>query len=243
MSTCRVFSCVVGRGFLLWPVHSFGKTVLAFYLLYFPKGQDGRVERHAHLLLGKLENYNSRLNNCRQENVGSHQKKIAHIQGQRRSSSKMVGGAKSHLESNPIPTRDIQRAQTKPSMQQENPQRLSQTWLWVFACLLWKYGSAVAASLFHIWTILINDAVKFWPGKFPGMLTRMLEWVVFPLSRGSSQPRGRTQISHLQTDSLPAEPQGEPKNTRVDSLSLLKQIFLTQELNWALNLVTKLVSV
>ena len=143
----------------------------------------------------------------------------------------------------PIPTRDIQRAQTKPSMQQENPQRLSQTWLWVFACLLWKYGSAVAASLFHIWTILINDAVKFWPGKFPGMLTRMLEWVVFPLSRGSSQPRGRTQISHLQTDSLPAEPQGEPKNTRVDSLSLLKQIFLTQELNWALNLVTKLVSV
>ena len=31
----------------------------------------------------------------------------------------------------------------------------------------------------------------------------------------------------LQADSLPAEPQGKPKNTRVDSLSLLQQIFRT----------------
>ena len=30
MSTCRVFSCVVGRGCLLWPMHSLGKTLLAF---------------------------------------------------------------------------------------------------------------------------------------------------------------------------------------------------------------------
>ena len=37
---------------------------------------------------------------------------IPHIQGQRRSPSKMVGGAKSCLESNPIPTRVAQRAQT-----------------------------------------------------------------------------------------------------------------------------------
>ena len=35
----------------------------------------------------------------------------------------------------------------------------------------------------------------------------------------------------LQVDSLPAEPQGKPKNTEVGSLSLLQQIFLTQELN------------
>ena len=44
-------------------------------------------------------------------------KKIPHVQGQRRSPNKMVGGAKSHLESNPIPTRDTQRAQTKPCAQ------------------------------------------------------------------------------------------------------------------------------
>ena len=38
-------------------------------------------------------------------------KKIPHIQEQRRSPRKMVGGAKSHLESNSIPTRDAWRAQ------------------------------------------------------------------------------------------------------------------------------------
>ena len=35
MSTCRVISCVVGRGCLLWPVHSLDKTLLAFVLLHF----------------------------------------------------------------------------------------------------------------------------------------------------------------------------------------------------------------
>ena len=34
MSMCRVFSCVVGRGCLLWPVCSLGKTLLAFVLLH-----------------------------------------------------------------------------------------------------------------------------------------------------------------------------------------------------------------
>ena len=36
MSTCRVFSCVVGRGCLLWSVYSFGKTLLAFDLFCTP---------------------------------------------------------------------------------------------------------------------------------------------------------------------------------------------------------------
>ena len=34
MSLCRVFSCVVGRGCLLWAVHSLDKTLLAFALLH-----------------------------------------------------------------------------------------------------------------------------------------------------------------------------------------------------------------
>ena len=38
----------------------------------------------------------------------------------------------------------------------------------------------------------------------------------------------------LQADSLPAEPPGKPKNTGVGSLSLLQQIFPTQELNQGL---------
>ena len=33
MSMCRVFSCVVGRECLLWPVHFLGKTLLVFTLL------------------------------------------------------------------------------------------------------------------------------------------------------------------------------------------------------------------
>ena len=44
------------------------------------------------------------------------------------------------------------------------------------------------------------------------------------------EPRSPT----VQVDSLPAEPQGKPKNTGVDSLSLLQQIFPTQELNQGL---------
>ena len=37
---CRVFSCVVGRECLLWPVPSLGRTLLVFALLHFvPQGQ------------------------------------------------------------------------------------------------------------------------------------------------------------------------------------------------------------
>ena len=46
---------------------------------------------------------------------------------------------------------------------------------------------------------------------------RILAWVAFPLSRGSSEPRSPA----LQADSLPSEPQGKAKNTGVGSLSLL----------------------
>ena len=59
---------------------------------------------------------------------------------------------------------------------------------------------------------------------------RILEWVasllqrIFPTQKLNPSPA-------LQADSLPAEPQGEPKNTGVGSLSLLQGIFLTQELN------------
>ena len=34
MSMCSIFSCVVGRGCLLWPVHLLGRTLLAFVLLH-----------------------------------------------------------------------------------------------------------------------------------------------------------------------------------------------------------------
>ena len=63
---------------------------------------------------------------------------------------------------------------------------------------------------------------------------RILEWVAFPFSRGSSQPGIKPRSPTLQTDSLPAEPQGKTKNTGVGSLSLLQRIFPIQEPNWGL---------
>ena len=63
---------------------------------------------------------------------------------------------------------------------------------------------------------------------------RILEWVAFPFSRGSSQSRIESRSPTLQADSLPAEPPGKPKNTGVGSLSLLRCIFLTQESNQGL---------
>ena len=51
-----------------------------------------------------------------------------------------------------------------------------------------------------------------------------------PSSRGSSQPTSPA----LQANSLPSGPPGRPKNTGVDSLSLLQGIFLTQESNQSL---------
>ena len=46
-------------------------------------------------------------------------KRILHVQGQRRSPNKTVGGVKSHLESNPIPARNAWRAQTKLYVHQD----------------------------------------------------------------------------------------------------------------------------
>ena len=46
--------------------------------------------------------------------------------------------------------------------------------------------------------------------------------------------QGLDRSSTLQGDSLSAEPPGKPKNTGVDSLSLLQGIFMTQESNQGL---------
>ena len=63
---------------------------------------------------------------------------------------------------------------------------------------------------------------------------RLLEWVAFPFSRDLPNPGIKPMSPTLQVDSLPAEPQGKPKNTGVGSLSLLQQIFPIQESNQGL---------
>ena len=53
----------------------------------------------------------------------------------------------------------------------------------------------------------------------------------FPSSGDLPSPGIEPRSPTSQADSLPAEPQGKPKNTRVDSLALLQWIFPTQESN------------
>ena len=88
---------------------------------------------------------------------------------------------------------------------------------------------------------VVSDSL--WPHDYTvhGVLqVRILECVApapdleIQISRGSSQPRDGTQVSCIAGDSLPAEPQGKPKNTGVGSLPLLQEIFLTQESNQGL---------
>ena len=50
-----------------------------------------------------------------------------------------------------------------------------------------------------------------WANTVHGILqARILEWVAFPFSRGSSQPRDQTQVSRFATQSLPTELSGKP---------------------------------
>ena len=63
---------------------------------------------------------------------------------------------------------------------------------------------------------------------------RILEWVPFPSPGDLPNPGIEPRSPALQAVSLPAEPPGKPKNTGVDSLSLLQRTFPTQEFNWSL---------
>ena len=60
---------------------------------------------------------------------------------------------------------------------------------------------------------------------------RILEWAAFPSSGHLPNPGVEPRSPTLQEVSLPAEPEGKPKNTGVGSLSLLQWIFPTQGLN------------
>ena len=52
----------------------------------------------------------------------------------------------------------------------------------------WKWK-----SLSHVW--LFGDLMVYTIHVI--LQARMLEWVAFPFSRGSSQPRNLTQVSHI----------------------------------------------
>ena len=62
-------------------------------------------------------------------------------------------------------------------------------------------------------------------------LSRLEHWSVYPFHSPGDLPNPgiEPRSPALQADSLPAEPQGKPKNIGVGSLSLLQQISPTQE--------------
>ena len=57
-------------------------------------------------------------------------------------------------------------------------------------------------------------------------------WSEKPFAAPGDLPTPGIESPTLHADSLSAEPPGEPKNTGVGSLSLLQQLFLTQDSNW-----------
>ena len=60
---------------------------------------------------------------------------------------------------------------------------------------------------------------------------RILEWVAFPFSRGSSQAKDQTQVSYIAGGFFTSWATREAQNSGVGSLSLHQGIFLTQESN------------
>jgi len=97
----------------------------------------------------------------------------------------------------------------------------------------WSDLATVAAAMCENESRLVvsNSLGPYGPYNPWNSPARILEWVAIPFSRASSQLRYWTQVSQLQAYSLPAEPQGKPKNTEVDNLSLFQWIFQTQKLN------------
>ena len=65
----------------------------------------------------------------------------------------------------------------------------------------------------------------------PSCSTRQLMGMPFPSPGDLPNPGIEPRSSALQADSLPADPQGKPKNTGVGSISLLQGIFPTQGSN------------
>ena len=64
------------------------------------------------------------------------------------------------------------------------------------------------------WITISEYSVKNWKWKSLRRVwlfkARILEWVPFSFSRGSSQSRDRTQVSCIAADSLPTKTQGKP---------------------------------
>ena len=82
----------------------------------------------------------------------------------------------------------------------------------------WKWKSlSLSFFLSRFWPFATTGTIQFMEFSRP----EYFEQVAFPFSRGSSQPRDRTQVSRIAGGFFPAEPPGKPQNTGMGSVSLL----------------------
>ena len=118
----------------------------------------------------------------------------------------------------------------------------------VFPSSPWQWHPGVTSGILDMIEIVLKIKSEKWkllsrvglfatPWAIQSMaFSRPEYWSIFPFSSPGdlSNPGIKPRSFTLQADSLPAEPQGKPKNTGVGSLSLLQCIFLPQESNWGL---------
>ena len=123
--------------------------------------------------------------------------------------------------------------------------------LWIFYFLQGPLETLVPQSSFCLFSFVFHshwDIIYIWKclsrvWLFATLWTiqsmefsRPEYWSEWPFpSPGDLPNQGiKSRSPALLVDSFPAEPQGKPKNTGMGSLSLLQQIFLTQESNQCL---------
>ena len=78
---------------------------------------------------------------------------------------------------------------------------------------------------------VVSDSAISWtvarqtPQSMGILQAKILEWVAMPPPGDLPNPGIELKSPILQMDSLPSDPPGKPKNTRVSSLSLLQRNF------------------
>ena len=94
---------------------------------------------------------------------------------------------------------------------------------------IYSYICACVCSVASI----MSDSLRPHQAPLSMGFSRQEYWSELPCCspRDLPNPGIKPRSPALQADSLPSEPLGKPKNTGVGSLSLLQQIFPTQELN------------
>ena len=91
---------------------------------------------------------------------------------------------------------------------------------WLQARCYWIFG--ISQSLYMLLRIVCESRPHLSDSLWPQGLYS--PWDFIPFSRGSSNPEIEPRSPTLQADLLPAEPQGNPKNTGVGNLYLLQHL-------------------